>query len=142
MLHVAHRGAAEPNRLHHALEVAGHQGDIRCRNRHIRAGTDGNPQVSLGESGCIVDAVTDHRHSLPLGLHLADGFRLLAWQNLSQDAVDPDLTEPWASSTILTICGGGCPGARCLRRAMPGTLGGLHKMSTLCPSALRNSVVA
>ncbi|EJW98702.1 hypothetical protein EVA_13192 [gut metagenome] len=37
-----------------------HQHNISCINGNICTGTNGNTDVSTGESRCIVDAVTHH----------------------------------------------------------------------------------
>ena len=48
------------------MQVGAHQGEIAGLDGDVGAGTHGDPEVGLCESGGVVDTVADHRHNSAL----------------------------------------------------------------------------
>ncbi|MNY33783.1 hypothetical protein D3C86_1680780 [compost metagenome] len=68
MLHIAQRGFGDRQRIGNAHQTVAHQGNRRCLNRDIAPAAHRNPDIRLRQRGCVVDAITDHRHLSTLAL--------------------------------------------------------------------------
>jgi hypothetical protein len=64
------------------------------------SGTYGDSDVGLRQSGCVVDAVADHRHELALLLERLDVLGLVLREDLGEYAIDANglpmtALRPW-----------------------------------------------
>ena len=55
---------------------------------HVGAGTDGHPDIGLGQRRGVVHAVTDHRHPLAAFLETRHSGSLVSGQHLGGHLVD------------------------------------------------------
>src|SRR5699024_2785999 len=65
--------------------VGGLQGEVGARSAHR------DPGVRGGQGRSVVDAITDHGHSLLIGFEFADGGDLVVGQQLGAHVGDTDL---------------------------------------------------
>ena len=72
----------KPDRVGRGTEVAGDERQVGGLDRDVGAGADREPEVGLGEGGCVVDAVTDHRDDLALGLQPRHNPRLVLREHI------------------------------------------------------------
>src|SRR5205809_279364 len=67
------------------------QDDIGRLDRDVGTGTDRDPDIRLRQSGCVVDAVADHRHLPTLPLEFLDLVGFLLRQDLCEYLLDAEL---------------------------------------------------
>ena len=65
-----------------------HQGDGCRLNGYIAPTAHRNPDVGLGQRRRVVDAVTDHRHLMPLALQALDSVSFTVRQHAGDHFVD------------------------------------------------------
>jgi hypothetical protein len=87
------RSAREANRVDGRAQIARDERQVARLDRDVSARADRDPEVGLGKSGRIVDAVADHRHDLSQILEPPDLGHLLGGVDLGEDAVDPDFAR-------------------------------------------------
>lgn len=47
LLHIAHGCLRNGNGCHHSVQASTDEGNVRCLDRHVSAGTDSQPHISL-----------------------------------------------------------------------------------------------
>ena len=78
-------------RVGSGAEITGDECQVTRLDRDVRPRADGEPQVGLSQSRCIVDAVSDHRDPLALRLERFDLTGLVRWQHLREHLVHAKL---------------------------------------------------
>ena len=85
---LADRAQGRPRQLDgggHQARIAAHERDVGRLDGDVGAGPDGDADVRLGQCRCVVDAVADHGHAMPLGLQGLDDRSLVAGEHLGMD---------------------------------------------------------
>ncbi len=72
------------------LKVGPGQDDVGRLERHIRATAHRDAEVGGNQGRGVVDAVSDHGHRVPHGLHLFDQIVFVMRPKFTVDLIDPD----------------------------------------------------
>ena len=90
LMHFSERRMGQFDGADHVERVALHQHDVGTLHRDIRAGTDCEADIGLGQSRSVVHAVADHADLLALRLEFLDLACLVARQHVGEHSVDPE----------------------------------------------------
>src|SRR6516162_929584 len=93
LANVTHGGAAEQTSPHNAAKIAFHQCDPGAFDGHVGAGSHGDADVSLGQSGRVIDSVPGHGHKPSLRLNFFDPARLVLRQNVCKYVINTQLSS-------------------------------------------------
>src|SRR5262249_8103030 len=89
---VSHGRPRQVNCGDDAGERAGDQGDVGCFDSDVRAGPNGQPEVSGGDRRGVVDAVTDHADPAAFALQAADLVGLVLRQDFGDHSANAGLS--------------------------------------------------
>ena len=81
----------QTNKEWQTAEVIIHQSDRRAVDCHFASsGAHRNPDIARGQSGRVIHAIANHRHSVSAGFHLANKFNLILGQAFGHNFFAPD----------------------------------------------------